>query len=130
MIALSGDEHEDDPAASRFETPEEERVHGVELFGGSENTMRIIGIVTMLFVAFNDASLNVLARTMKDLHYSLIQFWFSAIGLAFLIIYLTIACLVKKDWPDMVYYSLEQSVYVILTGIFSALNLTCLVIAY
>lgn len=92
--------------------------------------MRIIGIVTMLFVAFNDASLNVLARTMKDLHFSLIQFWFSAIGGILLTIYLIISCAIKKDWPDMVYYDGEQSVYLLLTGVFSALNLTCLVIAY
>ena len=75
------------------------------MFGGSKNAMRIVGIVVMIFVAFNDASLNVLARTMKDLHYSLIQFWFSAIGLGFLVIYLIIACLVKNDWPDMFYYN-------------------------
>ena len=130
MIALSGKQHEEDITESRFETAEEDKVHGVEIFGGSENTMRIIGIVTMLFVAFNDASLNVLARTMKDLHYSLIQFWFSAIGLVFLFIYLIVSCAIKQDWPDMIYYSGEQMVYVTLTGVFSALNLTCLVIAY
>lgn len=69
--------------------------------------MRIVGIVTMLFVAANDASINVLARTMKELHFSLICFWFSAIGLAFLTVYLIIACIVKGDWPDLVYYSGE-----------------------
>ena len=35
MIAMSGDKHEEDTSASPFEVPEEERVHGVELFGGS-----------------------------------------------------------------------------------------------
>jgi len=45
-------------------------------------------------------------------------------------VYLIVASAVKGDWPDMVYYSAEQSIYIALTGIFSALNLTCLVIAY
>ena len=43
----------------------------VELFGGNEAALRMVGILIMLFVAFNDASLNVMARTMKDVHYSL-----------------------------------------------------------
>lgn len=61
--------------------------------------MRAIGIVAMLFVALNDASLNVLSRKMKELHYSLIQFWFSAIGLAVMLVYLLVTSLVTLDWP-------------------------------
>ena len=132
MIALAGENDENDDAATKFvvTTEEHQEEEEIVLFGGSKNAMRIVGIVVMIFVAFNDASLNVLARTMKDLHYSLIQFWFSAIGLGFLVIYLIIACCVKNDWPDMFYYNKEQLVVVALTGVFSALNLTCLVIAY
>ena len=105
MIALSGSKHEDDPEASRFEELGEEKEHEVELFGGTENATRIVGIVTMLFVAANDASINVLARTMKELHFSLICFWFSAIGCTFLVIYLIISCIIKGDLPDLVQYS-------------------------
>ena len=94
MIALSGKKHEDDADVSRFEDPEVEKEHEVELFGGTESAMRIVGIVTMIFVAANDASINVLARTMKELHFSLLCFWFSAIGCAFLVIYLVIACII------------------------------------
>lgn len=47
-----------------------------------------------------------------------------------MIAYLIVSCAVKADWPDMIYYTAEQSMYVALTGVFSALNLTCLVIAY
>ena len=84
----------------------------------------------MLFVAANDASLNVLARTMKDLHYSVIQFWFSAIGLVFLATYLLFTSIASNDFPSLFYYSGSQYGYVVMTGLFSALNLTCLVIAY
>jgi len=95
MIGSAADEHPNEVEIFD-ETPHEDE-NEIEIFDNSKNTLRIIGIVTMLFVAFNDASLNVLARTMKDLHYSLIQFWFSAIGLAFLIIYILISCLVRGD---------------------------------
>lgn len=84
----------------------------------------------MLFVAFNDASLNVMARTMKDVHYSLIQFWFGAIGLMILFVYLVIDCAVRADIPTLLQYDSNQMLYLGLTGIFSALNLTCLTIAY
>ena len=58
------------------------------------NAMKLIGIGVMLFVAFNDSTLNVLARTMKDLHYSVIQFWFSAIGLSCLSSYFILNALI------------------------------------
>jgi len=84
----------------------------------------------MLFVAFNDASLNVMARTMKDVHFSLLQFWFGAIGLCILLVYFTIDCAVRGDYPTFFQYSSEQYLFLGLTGVFSALNLTCLTIAY
>ena len=128
MIASAADEHPDE--VEMFDdTPNHDEME-VELFDNSKNTLRLIGIFTMLFVAANDASLNVLARTMKDLHYSLIQFWFSAIGLAFLIVYIIISCCVRGDWPTFFYYDGEQILFLVGTGVFSALNLTCLVIAY
>lgn len=84
----------------------------------------------MLFVAFNDATLAVLARKMKELHFSIMMFWFSAIGLLFLLSYLAIVSMYRQDYPDLIYYSEEQAKSLVLTGVFSALNLTCLVIAY
>ena len=80
---------------------------GPQYFGGNENAMRILGVVLMLFVAFNDASLNVMARTMKDLHFSVIQFWLGAIGVAILIVYLTFSCAISGSAPDIVQYDLE-----------------------
>ena len=92
--------------------------------------MRVIGIVTMLLVAFNDATLAVLARKMKELHFSIMMFWFSALGLVFISVYLAIVSLYKQEYPDLVYYSWDQAKSLVLTGLFSALNLTCLVVAY
>lgn len=69
--------------------------------------LRIAGIAIMLFVAFNDATLAVLARKMKELHFSIMMFWFSVIGLMFLLAYLAIVSLYSHDYPDLVYYSEE-----------------------
>lgn len=67
----------------------------------NDTTMRAIGIVTMLFVALNDASINVLARTMKQLHFSLVQFWFSVIGLVLIVSFQIANCIVRSDWPTI-----------------------------
>lgn len=48
---------------------------------------RLIGVLVMVFVAFNDGLLAVMARTMKSIHFSLLMFWFSAIGMAILTIF-------------------------------------------
>ena len=101
-----------------------------ELFGDNEKTLRALGVLIMLFVAFNDASLNVMARTMKDVHYGILQFWFSAIGLTILVAYIVGDCLMRDEWPQLLQYNDDQLLYLVLTGIFSALNLTCLTIAY
>jgi len=66
--------------------------------------MRVVGIVVMLFVAFNDATLAVLARQMQELHFSIMMFWFSAIGLLFIITYLSVVSLFSHDYPDLFYY--------------------------
>ena len=90
----------------------------------------MLGIGVMLLVAFNDATLAVLARKMKELHFSIMMFWFSAIGLLFILAYLCGVYALTNDYPAFFYYSLDQYKNLVLTGIFSALNLTCLVIAY
>ena len=100
MIAMSGSKHEDNP--DTLEVVDD------AFLGGGRSSMRAVGIVCMLFVALNDASLNVLSRKMKDLHYSLIQFWFSLIGLFIMVVYLLIASIVTLDWPQMFYYNWDQ----------------------
>ena len=91
---------------------------------------RIIGILVMCFVAFNDGMLAVLARTMKDVHFSLLMFWFSAIGFFLLNIFLAFQSFVFQQVPQIFRYSIDQYYYLSMTGIFSALNLTCLTVAY
>ena len=39
----------------------------------------------MIFVAFNDSMMAVLARKMKEVHFSIIMFWFSAIGMLIIV---------------------------------------------
>ena len=67
--------------------------------------MRVVGIGVMLFVAFNDATLAVLARKMQQLHFSLMMFWFSAIGLIFIFLFLVISAVISQDYPDLFYYN-------------------------
>ena len=52
------------------------------LFGHREKTLRTIAVCVMLFVAVNNGLMYVMTRKMKDTHFSLLQFWFGAIGLA------------------------------------------------
>jgi len=40
-----------------------------------------VGVMVMVGVAANDAMIAVMARSMKDVHFTVIMFWFSAIGL-------------------------------------------------
>ena len=49
-----------------------------------KKTLNVLGIFIMRCVTFNDASTNVMAYAIKDVHYSLMQFWFGAIGLILL----------------------------------------------
>ena len=90
----------------------------------------MIGVLVMVFVAFNDGLLAVMARTMKQIHFSLLMFWFSAIGMIILLTYLTFSALFTQTMPMILTYNSDQMTNLILTGIFSALNLTCLTIAY
>ena len=68
---------------------------------------RIIGILIMCFVAFNDGMLAVLARTMKDVHFSILMFWFSAIGFFMLNIYLAIHSFFFWEVPQIFKYSID-----------------------
>ena len=49
---------------------------------------RLVGVLVMVFVAFNDGLTFVMARTMKSIHFSVMMFWFSAIGLVVLLIFM------------------------------------------
>ena len=62
------------------------------LFHDNEKTLRIFGIAVMMVVAFTDASHSVLASKMKDIHFSLLQFWFGTVGSIIIIIYLIFNC--------------------------------------
>ena len=122
LITLSGTT---DPDATNDDALESDfiRRHSVSF-------IRVVGVSVMLFVAFNDATLAVLARKMHEIHFSLLMFWFSALGLIFIIGYLIINSMIDDDYPTFFYYDFDQFKNLALTGIFSALNLTCLVIAY
>jgi len=81
-------------------------------------------------VALADATNGVLARKMQTLHFSIIMFWFSGLGAVILILYLIIQSLVMLESPTLFSYTAYQYYLLLGTGVCSALNLTCLVIAY
>ena len=91
---------------------------------------RLIGVFVMVFVAFNDGLTFVMARSMKSIHFSLLMFWFSAIGMTILAVFITCGALYSQTVPRIFTYNLDQMYNLVLTGVFSALNLTCLTIAY
>ena len=68
------------------------------------NQMRLASILIMLFIACNDSSLNVMARTMKDVHYTLLQFWFGAISMIILTAYVFIEYLWTRKLPPLLLY--------------------------
>ena len=61
----------------------------------------------MVFVAFNDGLLAVMARSMKQIHFSLLMFWFSAIGIVILITYLTCSSLYYQTTPRILTYNYD-----------------------
>ena len=87
-------------------------------------------MLVMVFVAFNDGLTFVMARTMKQIHFSVMMFWFSAIGLVLILTYTGLHALYFQTVPMIFTYNFDQMQNLILTGVFSALNLTCITIAY
>ena len=118
MMALS----EEDEA--NFEEQNDIQIKNWENFG------RLVGVLVMVFVAFNDGLLAVMARTMRQIHFSLLMFWFSAIGMIILVTFLVCNAAYYWTTPMLLTYDANQMYNLVLTGIFSALNLTCLTIAY
>ena len=58
------------------------------------------------------------------------MFWFSAIGVLVLDAFLACNAFIFQEVPQIFRYSAEQYFYLSMTGVFSALNLTCLTIAF
>merc|ERR1719422_1236202 len=58
------------------------------------------------------------------------MFWFSAIGMIVLLLVIALKALYLQAVPLILTYNYDQMQNLILTGVFSALNLTCLTIAY
>ena len=59
----------------------------------------------MIGVAANDAMIAVMARSMRDVHFSVIMFWFSAIGLLMISLFITAIALFNQTAPGIFYYN-------------------------
>ena len=61
----------------------------------------------MVFVAFNDGLLAVMARSMKSIHFSLMMFWFSAIGMIILVVFFSCNAIYTQTIPRIFTYYLD-----------------------
>ena len=84
----------------------------------------------MVCVAANDGYLAVMARRMRDIHPSVMMFWFSSIGTTILSVGLLLSGIFTMSVPTVFTYNPSQYYNLVLPGIMSSLNLTCLTIAY
>jgi hypothetical protein len=66
---------------------------------------RVVGICVMVFVAFNDSMVAVLARKMKQVHFSIIMFWFAAVGTFILTSYLVYISVINQTRPSILTYT-------------------------
>ena len=80
--------------------------------GTQQNTYgsfaRLIGVLVMVFVAFNDGLTFVMARTMKQIHFSVMMFWFSAIGLVLILTYTGLHAIYFQTVPMIFTYNFDQ----------------------
>jgi len=59
----------------------------------------------MVCVAFNDGFIAVMARKMKEVHFSILMFWFSAIGMVILSVVLGASSLITWTVPRIFTYN-------------------------
>ena len=62
----------------------------------------------MVYVAFNDGLTFVMARSMKSLHFSVMMFWFSAIGIVVLVSFIALKALYFQATPLILTYNYDQ----------------------
>ena len=91
---------------------------------------RVLGFVLMCICAANDGMVAVLARQMKDLHFSVMMYWFSTVGLVLTSATITAMSLYSRSIPSILLYDYSQYKSLVLCGVCSSINLTCLTIAY
>ena len=60
----------------------------------SDQSYRLIGFILMCVVAANDGMVAVLARRMKDVHFSIMMYWFAALGLLFTSTTMFVKCMI------------------------------------
>lgn len=90
----------------------------------------MLGFVLMCITAANDGMVGVLARRMSTLHFSVMMFWFAALGFTFTSLTILTKMFLSGQIPSILTYSLSQYRILTITGICSSLNLTCLTIAF
>ena len=84
----------------------------------------------MCIVAANDGMVAVLARKMSSVHFSVMMFWFAALGLVFTLASEITKMITQFQCPSLFLYSPSQYASMVMTGLCSSLNLTCLTIAF
>jgi hypothetical protein len=66
---------------------------------------RMIGFLLMCVVAANDGMVAVLARRMHSIHFSVMMYWFAALGLAFTSTSLVLKMIITQAIPTFLMYN-------------------------
>ena len=66
---------------------------------------RMLGFILMCITAANDGMVGVLARRMSTLHFSVMMFWFAALGLSFTSLTILTKALMTRALPTIMSYS-------------------------
>ena len=67
----------------------------------------MLGFILMCFVAANDGMVAVLARRMKDVHFSVMMFWFATFGMTLTSITIIVRSILFRQLPTLLYYNTD-----------------------
>ena len=65
----------------------------------------MLGFILMCVVAANDGMVGVLARRMADILFSVMMFWFAALGLGFTGLTIFVRSIIYRSLPSILFYS-------------------------
>jgi len=103
-------------------------------FGNSNNDFESVwytlGLLAIVITAGTDGLSAVFARSMKDIHFSKMLYWFSLIGFIGTLGIVMCESLYNAEVPTILIYDSNQMMSLLLSGLFAGFNTTCLTIAF
>jgi drug/metabolite transporter (DMT)-like permease len=103
-------------------------------FGNSnpdfESVWYTLGLLAIVITAGTDGLSAVFARSMKDIHFSKMLYWFSLVGFIGTLGIVMCESLYNAEVPTILTYDSNQMMSLLLSGLFAGFNTTCLTIAF